>query len=466
MAGEPGSDAHSHASFALALTQDHLEYPEKLRKMLLAPVREISVQLQLLKDSGEVETFRAYRVQHSDDRGPFKGGLRFHPQVDIDDVRSLASLMTWKTAVMDIPFGGAKGGITVDPRTLSERELEGLTRKLVQALKPVLGVYEDIPAPDMNTGGREMAWIFDEYSKFAGFSPGVVTGKPVWLHGSLGRESATGRGTVFAIREALAALGMGDIADKTFVIQGFGNVGSWAAEILYEHGGKVVAVADAFGAIANESGLDVPALRKHISDGHSLASFPDGKAADKDTILEVPCDVLIPAALGGVITEVNAGKVRCKMVAEAANGPTTFAGDQVLRARNIPVLPDIYTNGGGVTVSFFEWVQNLQNFKWTESEVNGKLDFAMTESFRCVFLYLAVPVSHAHTCATCTLPYPLVSLPRALAPQRQGHLGDLRRQEAPAPDGRLCARAPARHQGPRPQRVRVTIHDEVITSQL
>lgn len=283
---------------------------------------------------------------------------------------------------MDIPFGGAKGGITVDPQTLSERELEGLTRKLVQALKPVLGVYEDIPAPDMNTGGREMAWIFDEYSKFSGFSPGVVTGKPVWLHGSLGREAATGRGTVFAIRESLAALGRGSIAGKTFVIQGFGNVGSWAAEILHAHGGKVVAVADAFGAVANESGLDVPSLRKHVHDQHSLASFPDGKAIEKETILEVPCDVLIPAALGGVITEENVGRIEAKMVAEAANGPTTFEADQVLRERDIPVVPDIYTNGGGVTVSFFEWVQNLQNFKWTEKEVNEKLDFQMTESFR------------------------------------------------------------------------------------
>jgi glutamate dehydrogenase (NAD(P)+) len=361
---------------------DHLQYPEKLKKMLLAPEREVSVELELLKDSGEVDTYKAYRVQHCNARGPYKGGLRYHPMVDIDDVRSLASLMTWKTAVMDIPFGGAKGGITVDPGTLTERELEGLTRKLVQALKPVLGVYEDIPAPDMNTGGREMAWLFDEYSKFSGFSPGVVTGKPVWLHGSLGREAATGRGTVFAIREALAALGWGEIAGKTFVIQGFGNVGSWAAEILHQHGGKVVAIADAFGAIANESGLDVPSLRKHVQDQHSLASFPDGKAIAKETILEVPCDVLIPAALGGVISEENVNNIQAKMIAEAANGPTTFEADQVLRERGIPVVPDIYTNGGGVTVSFFEWVQNLQNFKWTETEVNEKLDFQMTESFR------------------------------------------------------------------------------------
>mmetsp|Transcript_6808 Transcript_6808/g.18855 ORF Transcript_6808/g.18855 Transcript_6808/m.18855 type:complete len:443 (-) Transcript_6808:1240-2568(-) len=378
-------NASSHAentNMFITEALEHLQYPERLRKMLLEPVREVSVELELLMDSGEVDTFKAYRVQHSDDRGPFKGGLRYHPQVDIDDVRSLASLMTWKTAVMDIPFGGAKGGITVDPTTLSEREMEGLTRKLVQALKPVLGVYEDIPAPDMNTGGREMAWIFDEYSKYAGFSPGVVTGKPVWLHGSLGRDAATGRGTVFAIREALAALGRGKIEDKTCVIQGFGNVGSWAAEILHEHGGKVVAVADAFGAVANESGLDVPRLRKHVQDQHSLASFPDGKAIEKESILEVPCDVLIPAALGGVITAENAGRIQAKMIAEAANGPTTCEADQVLRERGVPIVPDIYTNGGGVTVSFFEWVQNLQNFKWTEQEVNEKLDFRMTESFR------------------------------------------------------------------------------------
>jgi glutamate dehydrogenase (NAD(P)+) len=293
--------------------------------------------------------------------------------------------MTWKTAVMDIPFGGAKGGITVDPTTLSERELEHLTRKLVQALKPVLGVYEDIPAPDMNTGGREMAWIFDEYSKFSGFSPGVVTGKPVWMHGSLGRDAATGRGTVFAIREALRALKMGEIKDKTFVIQGFGNVGSWAAQILHEHGGKVVAVADAFGAIANERGLDVPSLRRHIQSQHSLASFPDGIAIPNDGILNVPCDVLIPAALGGIITENNVKDLQCKMIVEAANGPTTFEADLMLRERGIPVLPDIYTNGGGVTVSFFEWVQNLQNFKWTEEEVNEKLDFHMVNSFKDIW---------------------------------------------------------------------------------
>lgn len=364
---------------------EHLEYPEKLQKMLLAPEREVSVELEVLRDSGEVDIYKAYRVQHCNSRGPYKGGLRYHPQVDLDDVRSLASLMTWKTAVMDIPFGGAKGGITVDPTTLSDREAEILTRKLVQALRPVLGTYEDIPAPDMNTGGREMAWLFDEYSKFNGFSPGIVTGKPVWLHGSLGREAATGRGTVFAIREALRALKLGEIKDKTFVIQGFGNVGSWAAQILHEQGGKVIAVADAFGAIANERGLDIPSLRRHIGDQHSIASYPDGIAVPNDTILTVPCDVLIPAALGGVITEENVNDIQCKMIAEAANGPTTFEADLMLREKGVTVVPDIYTNGGGVTVSFFEWVQNLQNFKWTEDEVNEKLDACMTNSFRDIW---------------------------------------------------------------------------------
>lgn len=276
-------------------------------------------------------------------------------------------------------------GVTVDPHSLSERELEILTRKFVQALRPILGTYEDIPAPDMNTGAREMAWIFDEFTKFAGFSPGIVTGKPVWLHGSLGREAATGRGTVFAIRETLKAMGMGEIKDKTFVIQGFGNVGSWAAQILHEHGGRVIAVGDAFGAIANERGLDIPELRKHAGQGHALSSFADSVAIPADSLLSVPCDVLIPAAIGGVITEENVGSLQCSLIAEAANGPTTPEADLELRRRGIISIPDILANGGGVTVSFFEWVQNLQNFKWTEEEVNLKLDRAMTDAFKHVW---------------------------------------------------------------------------------
>ncbi|KAG2429688.1 hypothetical protein HYH02_013946 [Chlamydomonas schloesseri] len=362
-----------------------LDYPEKLQNLLLTPRREMSVELVVQMDDGQIEVFNAYRVQHNNARGPYKGGLRYHPQVDLDDVRSLASLMTWKTAVMDIPYGGAKGGVTVDPRKLSERELEKLTRKLVVAIKEIIGTYEDIPAPDMNTDAKVMAWFFDEYSKYKGFSPGVVTGKPVYLHGSLGREAATGRGTTFAIRELLKALHMGKIADQKYVIQGFGNVGAWAAQLLWEAGGKVVAISDVAGAVHNEQGLDIGALRKHVAGGKPLAEFSGGAAIPKQDILLHPCDVLIPAAIGGVIGPEEAKKLQCKVVVEAANGPTTPEGDTVLRDRGITVLPDIYTNGGGVTVSFFEWVQNLQNFKWEEDDVNRKLDRKMTDAFAALW---------------------------------------------------------------------------------
>jgi len=345
----------------------------------------MSVELVMQLDNGEVEVFNAYRVQHNNARGPYKGGLRYHPQVDIDDVRSLASLMTWKTAVMDIPFGGAKGGITVDPKKLSERELEKLTRKLVVAIKEIIGTYEDIPAPDMNTDARVMAWFFDEYSKLKGFSPGVVTGKPVYLHGSLGREAATGRGTVFAIRELLKASHMGHVRDMKYVIQGFGNVGAWAADILHEMGGKVVAVSDVSGALHNDNGLDIKKLRSHVSSGKRLVDFSEGTPFPSAELLAHPCDVLIPAAMGGVITAANAHTLSCKVVVEAANGPTTPDGDQILRERGIPVLPDIYTNGGGVTVSFFEWVQNLQNFKWEEEDVNRRLDRKMCDAFAAIW---------------------------------------------------------------------------------
>eukprot|EP00884_Botryococcus_braunii_P009024 jgi/Botrbrau1/18122/Bobra.53_1s0001.1 len=365
-----------------ALTQ--LEYPEKLQRLLLTPEREVLVELVITKDNGEIETFNAYRVQHDNSRGPYKGGLRYHPQVDLDDVRSLASLMTWKTAVMDIPFGGAKGGVTVDPKKLTERELEKLTRKLVQSLRDVIGPHEDIPAPDMNTGAREMAWFFDEYSKFAGFSPGVVTGKPVYLHGSRGREQATGQGTMFATRELLDAYSE-KIEGNSIVIQGFGNVGAWAAEFYEKAGGKVIAVSDAFGGVMNTDGLNIEALRAHHREGRKLADFPHGEPLDKEDILKVPCDVLVPAAIGGVINDATAAGVECRFVVEAANGPTTPEGDAILRERGIIVLPDIYTNGGGVTVSFFEWVQNLQNFRWELHEVETRLDKTMTDAFRGIW---------------------------------------------------------------------------------
>ncbi|KAF5834407.1 glutamate dehydrogenase [Dunaliella salina] len=338
-----GLRAVSHAEATNMYVREalnELKYPERMQKMLITPAREMSVELVLHKENGEIEVYNGYRVQHNNSRGPFKGGLRYHPDVDIDDVRSLASLMTWKTAVMDIPFGGAKGGVTVDPKNLTERELEKLTRKLVVAVKEIIGVYEDIPAPDMNTDARVMAWFFDEYSKLKGFSPGAVTGK------------------------------------------GFGNVGAWAGEILTEMGGRVIAVSDASGCVQDEKGLNIKALRAHMSKGSKLAEFPEGAKAPANTLLETPCDVLIPAALGGVITAENAGRLQCRVVVEAANAPVMPDGDQVLRDRDIIVLPDIYANGGGVTVSFFEWVQNLQNFKWEEADVNRRLDRKMTDAFQ------------------------------------------------------------------------------------
>lgn len=362
-----------------------LEYPEKLQRLLLNPERELCVELVVQRDSGEVEVFDAYRVQHNNSRGPYKGGLRYHEQVDLDDVRSLASLMTWKSAVMDIPFGGAKGGVTVQPKQLSDRELEKLTRKLVQGIKDVIGPSEDIPAPDMNTDARVMSWIFDEYSKFCGFSPGVVTGKPVHLHGSLGREAATGRGAVFATQEMLNHMDDGKLSNKSIVIQGFGNVGSRAAEIYELAGAKVKAVSDANSAIINNDGLDIRELRSHVEAGGSLGRFKGGSLLPKNDILALECDILVPAAIGGVIDEETAKMVHAKYVVEAANGPTTPLGDQILRDRGITVLPDIYTNGGGVTVSFFEWVQNLQNFKWEEDDVNQKLSRRMHNAFEGIW---------------------------------------------------------------------------------
>ncbi|CAD7703939.1 unnamed protein product [Ostreobium quekettii] len=327
-----------------------LEYPDKLQKLLLNPERELCVELVVQMDNGEVEVFNAYRVQHNNARGPYKGGLRYHEQVDLDDVRSLASLMTWKTAVMDIPFGGAKGGVTVAPKYFSERELEKLTRKLVQGIKEVIGPYEDIPAPDMNTDAHVMAWIFDEYSKFCGFSPGVVTGKPVHLHGSRGREAATGRGVVDATREMLNYMDDGKLSNKKIVIQGFGNVGAHAARIYTELGAKVTAVSDVNGAVINADGLEIAGLKAHMDGGGPIQEFKGGSPLPKEHILEVECDILVPAAIGGVITEDNAKQLACRYVVEAANGPTTPEGDAILRDRGVVVLPDIYTNGGGVTV--------------------------------------------------------------------------------------------------------------------
>ena len=360
-----------------------LKLPQRFEKMLVTPRREVSAQLVILKDNNEIATFNAYRVQHDNARGPYKGGIRYHPQCDLDDVRSLASLMTWKTAIMDIPFGGAKGGVTVDPSQLTVNELEKLTRKLVHSFRGVIGPYSDIPAPDMNTGAAEMAWFFDEYSKYMGFSPAVVTGKPVNLHGSLGRDAATGRGVFFAARNLLEHEGHGGVENKSFVIQGFGNVGSWAAKCISDHGGDIVCVSDIDGAIYNSGGIDVHALDKHISQGGKIHEFQERGTSvlPADDIFQLECDVFIPAALGGVIDTKVAKELKCKYIIEAANGPTRPEGDEILNERGIKVLPDIYANGGGVAVSYMEWVQNCQEFAWSLEEVNEKLENKMKVAF-------------------------------------------------------------------------------------
>jgi glutamate dehydrogenase (NAD(P)+) len=360
--------------FNTAARQMDLSAP--IQTLLKTPLREMRVQISIERDDGSIGTYIGYRIQHDNSRGPMKGGLRYHPAADVDEIRSLASLMTWKTAVVGLPYGGAKGGIQVDPREFSRRENERLTRKFVDEIHEIIGPDRDIPAPDMNTNAQNMAWIMDQYGKYHGHSPAVITGKPVELYGSLGREEATGRGVLIASREALKVLGK-EIAGATFVIQGFGNVGSNAARLIHEAGGKVIAVNDIRGGIVNPEGFDVPALVRHVGETGSVVGFPGSDTLDGDAILVHPCDVLIPAALGGVITRENAPEIAAKVVMEAANGPTTPEADEILDARGVTVVPDIFANAGGVTVSYFEWVQNIQQFKWDLEKVNTELEKIM-----------------------------------------------------------------------------------------
>jgi glutamate dehydrogenase (NAD(P)+) len=358
-----------------------MELSPAVEKMLVTPFREVKVDVSITMDNGELGTFIGYRVQHDKSRGPMKGGLRFHPTVDLDEALGLASLMTWKTAVVNLPFGGAKGGIAVDPATLSPRELERLTRRFVQQIHDIIGPHADIPAPDMNTNAQVMAWIMDEYSKIHGFSPAVVTGKPVDLFGSRGREEATGRGVVLALEEFLKDAGTGDVRGKTFAVQGFGNVGSWASRFLHERGAKIVAVSDAHGGVRDPGGLDIPKLIEHVKATKSVTGFTGTDAISNEDLLLSDVDVLVPAALGGVITEANANAIRARVVLEAANAPTTPKADEMLTRRGVVVLPDIYVNAGGVTVSYFEWAQNIQQFSWEEDKINAELARHMREAY-------------------------------------------------------------------------------------
>ncbi len=363
---------------------DIMQLGKRIEAVFETPSREVKVALTVEMDNGEVRTFQGYRVQHDNSRGPFKGGLRYHPHVDPDEVKALASLMTWKTAVIDVPFGGAKGGITVDPKQLSLAEVERLTRRFIGKIHDVIGPNLDIPAPDVNTNAQHMAWIFDEYSRLHGHSPGVVTGKPVELYGSLGREAATGRGVAIATREVLKAHNK-SLAGATVVVQGFGNVGTYAARFLQQLGARIVAIADHTGAIRNKDGIDLEAAVAHTRRSGSLAGFDGGDKFKADEILFEGVDVLVPAALGGVLTMATVKDVRAKFIVEGANGPTEPDADDELHKRGVVVVPDIYANAGGVTVSYFEWVQNLQHFTWSEEEVNQKLEHKMVKGFETIW---------------------------------------------------------------------------------
>ena len=360
---------------------DKLGLEENFSNSLMMPDRELAVEVPLNRDDGSLAVFKGYRIQHNNSRGPFKGGIRYHQEVDLDEVRALAALMTYKTAVVDIPYGGGKGGITIDPRDYSERELEQLSRRFFRRISPIIGVNKDIPAPDVNTTAQIMAWFMDEYSQNHGYSPGIVTGKPIDLGGSLGREAATGRGVYFTIREAAAEFEV-DLSEATAVIQGFGNVGSFAAKFLHEAGCKVIAVSDVSGGLHEPNGLDISSLTDYVKENRVIEGSGQGNKLSNEELLTIQCDFLVPAALGGVIHKMNADNLNCRFVIEAANGPTTPPGDEILFDKSIPVIPDILTNAGGVTVSYFEWVQNLQQFRWEEDDVNAKLEKKMVSAYR------------------------------------------------------------------------------------
>ena len=368
---------------------DLLDLPPGVRAELRVPQRELTVNFPVKMDDGEVRIFTGYRVQHNLGRGPVKGGIRYHHAVDLDEVRALAMWMTWKCALVNIPYGGAKGGVIVDPKQLSLGELERLTRRFASEISILLGPEKDIPAPDVGTNAQTMAWIMDTISMHRGYTvPAVITGKPVIIGGSLGRIEATGRGVMLMVRELAARAGR-PLAGMTVVVQGFGNVGSTAAILLHEPGCKIVRVSDASGGYYNPAGLDIPAMRTY-TEQHSFRmldgySAPDVQRIPGMDVLELPCDVLIPAALENQITRANADRIQAGMIVEGANGPVTPEADAMLTARGIPILPDILANAGGVIVSYFEWVQGLQEFFWTEDDVNEKLERIIVGAFNEVW---------------------------------------------------------------------------------
>jgi glutamate dehydrogenase (NAD(P)+) len=377
--------AHEAVKLYFDHAADRLNLDPALRKLLMVPKREVQVQIPVEMDSGRLETLVGYRVQHDDSRGPMKGGLRYHPEVDLGEVRALATLMTWKTAVVDLPYGGAKGGIAIDPHKLSVKELERITRKFVDQIHNLFGPDEDIPAPDMGTSWREMAWIRNQWEKYHGFNPACVTGKPVEHYGIEGREEATGRGVGILAYKLLGLLGRKP-AKTRVALQGFGNVGSHAAKYLAESAYTIVAIGDHTGAYYNANGLDIPAMLTHaLANKGSLAGYPAATTITNGELLELDVDVLIPAALGGVITKHNAERIKAPVIIEGANAPTDPDADAILHQRGITVLPDILANAGGVTVSYFEWVHNLQYYKWGLNRVRQELEHILTRAFDAVW---------------------------------------------------------------------------------
>lgn len=371
-----------------------LGYDETLTMLLLLAAREIRAEIPMIRDDGSLAVYSGYRVQHHDARGPYKGGLRFHPSIDMDEIRGLAGLMTLKTALVDVPFGGAKGGIDCNPAELSDRELQQLARRFTEKFHRYIGPQRDIPAPDVGTDARVMGWIQDEYAKIYGYSPGVVTGKPVAVGGSVGRENATGLGLATVAHAYLSSVGE-TLAGRRVAIQGFGNVGRHAALALQAHGCTIVALSDAGGALYDPDGLDLDRVIDHVDAGVKLNGFDDAEHISNAELIALPCDLLVPAALGGAVTALNAAEVQAPLIIEGANGPIDPDADEILRARSITVVPDLLANAGGVIVSFFEWVQNMQHFAWDLETVRTRSEERLVKATTQV-------VEHARARA-CTL---------------------------------------------------------------
>jgi len=373
-----------NATEQLRLAAEYLKLDEGIHQILAHPKRETTVSLPVRLDNGDVKVFTGYRVQHNDARGPFKGGIRYHPGVTLDEVRALASWMTWKTSVANIPFGGGKGGIICDPKHMSMGELERMTRRFAYAIAPIIGPYKDIPAPDVYTNGQTMAWIMDTYSIINGMaSPAVITGKPIGLGGSLGRDKATGRGAVFTTVEA-AKVKKIDLKKATFAVEGYGNAGSFYAQILQTYGSKLMAASDSRGAIMSKTGMDADKLITHKEKTGSVVGFPGSQPISGKELLQMDVDILSPSALENTILPDIAKGIKAKIIAECANGPTTPEADKILFKNGVFVIPDILANSGGVIVSYLEWVQNLERLYWTETEVNSMLEKKMVTAFKDV----------------------------------------------------------------------------------